>query len=261
MVHKKMVFHFWPNEGWEDNFANKIHFKCLEHYSWIFDESLIVIAPDPGTEHLVPGVMKKFIDCVKSKTITFKIVQNDAYFEGGTFKREIIDKAGSTEGLVFFAHNKGVTCLSTQGKYDEKSLAIWICAMYFYNLEFYEEVEYKLCSTPARTLSGAFLMGGQFIHNTAHVWFSGTIYWLNPGRIIKFSKNIPALQDREYAEWFPGEIFGEDITYTLATRSELIIEDVNLYFAADGNYQAWGKTEEDTEKFKAFFKDITGYDL
>ena len=131
--------------------------------------------------------------------------------------------------------------------------------MYFYNLEFYEEVEYKLCSTPARTLNGPFLMGGSFIHNKAHVWFPGTIYWLNPGRILKFTHTIPELQDREYAEWFPGEVFGEDITYTLATRSELILEDVNLYFAARGNHKNWGKTEEDNIKFEEFFKEINGY--
>ena len=136
MVYKKMVFHFYINEGWEENFANSIHFKCLEHYSHIFNESLIVIAFDPGNEHLIPDVKKKFVDCIKSNIVTFKIVPNDPYFEGGTFKREIIDKAAEIEGLVFFAHNKGVACLSTQGIYDADSLAIWICAMYF--TRFYE---------------------------------------------------------------------------------------------------------------------------
>lgn len=261
MVHKKLVFHFYVNDGWENNFANNIHFRCLERYSGIFNESLIVIAFDPENEKLVPEVKKKFIDCIKSETLAFKTILNDAYFEGGTFKREIVDRAKEIDGLVFFGHNKGVSCLSTNGAYDEKSLAIWICGLYFYSLEFYEEVEHKLCAIPAKTISGAFLMGGDFIRNAAHVWYSGTMYWINPGRILKFNQGIPALQDREYAEWFPGEVFGEDITYVLTSRNDLILYDVNLYFFANESYRAWAKCEEDTEKFKIFFENINGYAL
>ena len=256
MVTKRLVFHFYLCENWDTNFANILHFKCLSHYTGIFDEVKIIIAVDDKDRYMVNDVKKKFVDCVKSKVLTFKVVENDRYCEGGTFKREVADKLDKYDGLVFFGHNKGVTCMSTKGDYDKESLAIWITAMYFYGLEFMDDVEKKLVVDTVRTIYGTFLMQGEWFANASHSFFSGTFYWLNPGRVMKWAKKIPEIYDREYAEWFPGEVFGEDITYYLASRCEYILMTSDLYHQAKNTLHIIGKDENDRERFEEFFKTI-----
>lgn len=260
MVAKRMVFHFYLTEDWDTNFANRIHFKCLSHYTKLFDEVKIVIAVDDENRHLVNDVKKKFIDCIKSETLTFKVVKNDYYCEGGTFKTEIVDKLDSYDGLVFFGHNKGVTCMSTKGDFNEDSLALWITAMYFYNLEFSDDVEKKLLVDAVRTIYGVFLMKGEWFKNASHCFFSGTFYWLNPGRVKKWSLKLPEIYDREYAEWFPGEVFGEEITYYLGSRCEYILCPEDLYRNARNAEYVIGKNDDDRARFKEFFKLITEND-
>lgn len=249
-----MVFHFYLNEGWDKNFANDVHFKCLRHYAHVFDEVKIVISVDEENRYMVNDVKKKFIDCIDSKVLTFKTIDNDGYCEGGTFKREIVDRLAKYDGLVFFGHNKGVTCMSTKGDFDEDSLSMWITAMYFYNLEFIEDVEKKLVLEAARTVYGTFLMQGEWFANASHTFYSGTFYWLNPGRVLKWAKKLPEIYDREYAEWFTGEVFGEDITYALSSRCEFILHPDDLYKNARNTEYIIGKNDDDRQRFRDFFK-------
>lgn len=260
MVKKRFVFHFYLNEGWDRNYANDLHFKCLSRYSHIFDEAKIVISVDPENERFVNDVKKRFVECINCGSLEFKVQGNDSYYEGGTFKREVVDHLADLDGLLFFGHNKGVACLSTHGEYDEDSLAVWICAMYFYNLEFVDEVEKKLCVDTVRSVYGTLLFHGDWFNNASHMFYSGTFYWLSPGRVLKWAQHIPQIYDREYAEFFPGDVFGSDITYPLSSRCELIFEANELYTHARDYEWGIGKNDDDRMRFKAFLKDITGHE-
>lgn len=258
-VKKRLVFHFYQNEGWEENFANILHYKCLKHYSHLFDESLIIISTDfdPCSDEVIEA-KRKLASCIKSPLTIIKVKKNSAYCEGGTFKEEVVDHLDKIDGLVFFAHNKGVSCMSSNGAYDPDSLSVWICGMYFYCLEFLDEVISRLCVKTVAAFYGAFFMYAEWIRNASHTWYSGTFFWINPGRVLKWANKIPEIFDREYAEWFPGEVFGQNITYNVASRNNVILSNTDLYFHARDVEPHLGSCEEDRINFKRFLKDIAG---
>ena len=251
VIGKKLVFHFYVTEDWETNVVNKVHFKCLEHYSHVFTDALVCVCSDKKNEQFVPAVKAKFASILNCGSVTLKSVENNLYCEASTFKTEVVDKAAEMEGLVFFGHNKGISKMSALDGYDMDSLLVWICAMYFYNLEFVDEVERELCADFVKTFYGAFLMYADFIENASHTWYSGTFYWVNPGRLIKWGKT-PMMFDREYAEWLPGHAFGDDITYYLTTHNKLILYDEDLYKKARAVADRLAKTEDEKTQFNNF---------
>lgn len=255
VIGKKLVFHFYVTEDWATNEVNKAHFLCLEYYSHIFTDALVCICTDKENEHLVPSVRAKFASILKCGSVTLKTVENSLYCEAATLKAEVVDKAADIEGLVFFGHNKGISKMSALDGYNMDSLLVWICAMYFYNLEFLDEVEHELCADFVKTFYGAFLMYADFINNASHTWYSGTFYWVNCGRLIKWGKT-PKIFDREYAEWLPGQVFGDDITYYLTTHNKLILYDDDLYKNARSASERIAKTEEDKVNFNNFADSI-----
>ena len=67
------------------------------------------------------------------------LAKNDKLFCEANFFYEEVAKKMNEYDLVFYAHGKGMQT----GK-DEESIKHWICSMYYYCLNFMEEVEQKL---------------------------------------------------------------------------------------------------------------------
>lgn len=225
MVKRRLVFHFYANEGWGDNVANVCHFNCLKAFSGVFTDAVVTIANDSLSLAEIKAVERRFIDSLDIDTITFKIVENTPYYEADTFNREIIGGAANFDGLSFFAHNKGVTNVMDPAK-SKTAILSWICALYFYGLRFVDEAERELCSNNSSVFYGPYLMTDTYIANKHHMWYAGTFYWVNANRLLKWTENIPPMCDREYAEWLPGELFGSD---RLKSHGNIILPDSDLY--------------------------------
>lgn len=209
MVCKTLVFHFYAFEGFKENCANRLHFSCLKYFSNVFDKSLFVISVDDiSNSDLIKEAEHEIIDC-GFKDVRFKVVHNDVYREGRTFKEEIADKMDKFEGLVFFGHNKGITNVMND-KMNSESILKWIAGMYYMNLHFVEEAEKKLISEFKYSLYGAYKVESPKIENKNNTWYAGTFYWLNPRRLSNNLRqrgiSVPPLHDRGYAEFFSGEV-------------------------------------------------------
>ena len=225
MITRRLIYHFYLGDNWADNIANKCHFNCLEHFSYLFDESIIVISSNTASENDIIEVKQRFSSVIKSKILTFKVSENNRYYEADTFKTEIIDNAAKLDGITFFAHNKGVSNVLDNSK-SKTAILSWICALYYYGLNFIDEVEKYLCSDPGTVFYGPYLMKENYIGNKNHIWYAGTFYWINTGRLLKNCESIPEITDREYAEWFPGELFDGS---RLKSHNGYILNDSDLY--------------------------------
>lgn len=172
----------------------------------------------------VNEVKKKFIDVLNVPSITFKVAKNSPYYEAETFYNEVVQNPIPYGGLTFFAHNKGVSNICDD---DKSKIAIlsWICALYYYGLNFTNEAEKKLCSEPSSVFYGPYLMQENYIRNQYHFWYAGTFYWVNSQRLKK-NGPVPVMSDREYAEWLPGEIGGLG---TLTSHGNIWLPDSDLY--------------------------------
>ena len=203
-VTKRLVFHFYLSEDWEENIANKVHFRCLKQFSNVFDEAVVVISSKNADRSVINRVESTFLGALEVDTVTFKIVENTPYYESLTLKTEIIDKMGKLDGLTFFAHNKGVSNVNAPDK-SNYSILMWIYGMYYFGLCRQEMVEEQLCTTQSRMFCGPFLMTAEYISNPLKCWYAGTFYWVNTSRLWEHYHefNVPELSDRYFAESFP----------------------------------------------------------
>lgn len=238
-ITKRLVYHFYAGRGCLDNVANICHFRCLKYYSEVFDEAIIVIVCDDNLVEDANEIKKKFIDILNTPNITFKIRQNNPYYEAGTFYDEIVDNPTPYGGLTFFGHNKGVSNVFDEDK-SKTAILSWICALYYYGLNFTDEVEKELCSKPSSIFYGPYLMQDSYIANKYHLWYAGTFYWVNSER-LKRNRTIPVMCDREYAEWLPGEIGGIG---TATSHGLIYLPDSDLY----RNWKYYARNCADSEK-------------
>lgn len=206
MVDKTLVFHFYVDPLYKEKISYKMHFACLKEWCDIFTNAIFVLSVDDKNNiKLINDVEKDIIDCGFSCPIKFDIAENDEYREVHTLKKYIIDKLNEYDGLVFFGHTKGTTNIDNYGWLTENYLH-WIFSLYYYSLEYENEVVKKLIENfggHKRAMYGP--MGT--VNGDGNIFYPGTFYWLNCKKIIEDvnSKEIelPILCDRSYAECFP----------------------------------------------------------
>lgn len=234
---KRMIFHFYIDENWYDSITNRIHLECLKRYAPIFDEVIFVLSlNDKNNFELIRSVELELLSYNFTPNISFKIVENTYLREAKTFYDLIASDLDGYDGLTFFAHGKGITNLKN---YEIENVLIWITALYFYSLEFPEDVVHSL--TDGRELSYGPLLNiiipeeievteegvenkKKFV-NRINVFlgkhkyaYTGTFFWINGKCINEFMKKndieLPVLSDRWYAENFCSNIFNVDFAYS-----------------------------------------------
>lgn len=204
---KKLVFSFYINENYNSD-INKLHFNCLRHFSSAFDVVDVNLIVEKGVFYdSVLNAQTRFLDIFKGKNISFTFYANNEYRESQVFYDKIATRL-SEGGLVFFAHNKGI---SNVLNYSESEIYTWVAAMYFYSLNYINEVEDQL-------LNKKFYSYGSFLTkndepekcNKYGWYYIGTFYWLNCGKLYQYMVNngieLPKLSDRFYSEEFIGNI-------------------------------------------------------
>ena len=220
-IKKRLVFHFYiPPEGYK-TLSNELHLRCLKKYAHIFDEILIAIAQDDVDKNEIIGLEKELIGIFNQKKITFKVTKNTYLRDSKTFYDEIATKMSALDGITFFAHNKGLTNISS-GKFDKENIYKWVTALYYGCLEFYKEAEYAL--TEQREYAYGALFDIIDVCNQEE-WvkdimycdlgkyaylYTGTFFWLNTqclkGYMERKGVELPQLSDRWYAENFLSNI-------------------------------------------------------
>lgn len=223
---KKLVFSFYISSDWETNKANQLHFLCLKHYNEIFDKvEIYILVDDRQDQKNIQKVKEKFLSIFsKCDSLSFFVIDNTPYRESFVVKHFIFDKLGEDE-LVFFAHNKGITNFNI---YSETYIFKWIVGLYFYSLNFMDEV-YDFFYNDNFTLSyGPFLeYYDNDDNNTERIlqkynwYYVGTFYWIHSKKLKNFierhNKILPEMGDRFYSENILGDIF----PYTLPDTSML----------------------------------------
>lgn len=207
---RNLVFYFYGFDGYKDNRAIKIHFKCLKKYCNVFDNALFIISVNDITNiKLISDIEHDLINC-GFNNISFKIHQNDVYCEANVFKEEIVNKLNEYEGITFFGHTKGVSNYTEETK---DSMDEWITSMYFFNLEYTKNIEGYLAFDVS-------LFYGHFLsrHLDGLFYYNGTFFWINTKKLYHH-KNVFNIHDDEnvdgrgYAELYPSYFYNDELMY------------------------------------------------
>ena len=208
---KKLVFHFYCDSEWENNQAVKLHLKCLEYFSHIFDDAVVVISTnDISNKDMITSVKKKIICTLDVPSLTIKVKENTPFREAQTYHDEVLGQ--DYDGIVFFAHTKGYTNFGVE-RYNKDYLTDWILGAYWLSLSFLDEVEETLSfSTECHNafFYGSFLTSNSDNTLYLNAVYSGSFYWTNMASIrnelFLLTKKLPEMGNRMFAEEFPGII-------------------------------------------------------
>jgi len=217
---KRLVFFVYVDCAYRDCLIYDIHFANLSKYYKIFDAATIYFSLKEINEDnmdIVRYLAKKIIDCGFINDVEIKIRKNTEIREVDCFKEEVISRIeNNVPELVFFTHTKGISNVLNE------SLFKWICGMYYFNLNFIDEVNCFLVSKPIYDTahrSGIFYGFPCLVSNiknyiTSQVFYPGTIYWVNCSKAAQYNryfeiepKNKYIYSTRCFAEEFPGDYF------------------------------------------------------
>lgn len=258
-MNKKLIFSFYISRDTYNLEINEIHFKCLEKYANVFDRADITfIMKDRADTELLLDAEIRFSRMFLGRDIQFSVIDNDEFRESRVFYDKIASKLSEND-IVFFGHNKGVSNVS---KYDTKQIYSWVCGMYYYNLNFIEEVEQKLVNSKFFSY-GTFLTQNEEPEKyTKYGWYYiGTFFWINCQKLWQYMLNeeiaVPALSDRFYDEEFLGNIIPSWPMMTAASHGNLFLKSCYNYYEHATDYLGLiYNTKEDG--FDAFYEEVVG---
>lgn len=221
---KRLVYHLYVPDHYVPEIY-KYHFACLKYFANVFDEYVInLVMENPDDADTIKKMEIMFLSYMY-KNITFNVVQNDKNIrEVYTFKTEIIDKISSSNTLTFFAHSKGMT-----NDFNE-SLIRWICYMYYFSLNFIDNMYYKLLGSTPRIFYGPMIYYADILTPVKYHWlYPGSFYWINMPSLYNYSLMypLPKIEGRCYAENFPGNITN---LKTAALHEQLGVAEADYYF-------------------------------
>lgn len=255
MIEKLLVFNFFVPDDYETNLAIKMHLECLKRYAHVFDRVEFYLSTRSDDKSLMLRAKKDIFSLYQWKDIKMKVLDNNDFCEASTFKENIIDKIDKFNNtLIFFGHTKGTTNV-VNFSYCAEHFLKWVHALYFYSLEFVDEMEKRLlyafhgrqCSLFGPLMS---------ICDDGHPVYPGAFYWLNPMAVTNDLRSgeikIGKLADRIYAEAFPGnyktyeisgfqmsKVNGHNCIYSRGEQFDMYscnFDDVVRYF---GDYESF----------------------
>lgn len=256
----RLVFYQWAPKNFNINDkAFKIHSRCLEYYSKIFDEIVLVIGSDGDLES-VKSIERVLLTFFLGKNITIKVIENKPLIrEAETLYEEVILKLDKLDGITFFAHSKGLSNIQNKKTFNgvdinEESIYIWICALYYLSLNFINEVKKTLIGD-LRVCYGPMLSYNEKFWGKPSWQYNGGFFWLNTRKMYNFCKinniTMPICCDRTYAETLLTNIFPFDFNYIESHGTWYINTDnnnINPYY----NSKQWVKSIMSVEEYKDF---------
>lgn len=257
---KKLVYSFYISKETYSKKINEIHFRCLEYFKDSFDCADITLIREDNEGNVDEEIYlseQNFLQIFKNKDISFSIIKNNEYRESIVFYEKIVKRLNNNE-LVFFSHNKGITNVP---RYNEKQIYSWICGMYYYCLNYPEELNTKL-------INGRYYCFGSFLtkfekslNKNKYGWYYiGTFFWINCPKLINYIRRkgieMPKLDDRFYDENFLGDIIDTYPQCMASSHNDYYLENCYNFYEHCTDYMNFiYDTQEDG--FNNFYKKIT----
>lgn len=253
---KKLVFAFYLGKNFKDEII-EIHLKCIERFSNVFDEAEIAFIVDDGYNRAdLLYAQERLINAFLGKKITFSFFENGPYRESIVFKELIADRL-SSEDLVFFAHSKG---MSNVEKYDREQIYVWVSAMYYYSLNFMDEVDRNLLNEKYYSYGPFLTKNNEPEKCNKYGWYYiGTFFWINCKKLWQYMQNneipLPKMGDRFYDEEFLGNIIPTwPLVFTSSHETRYLIDCKDYYHNAKEYLMFLHNS--DIEGFKEFYNSL-----
>lgn len=263
-MEKTLVYHLYVMDNCRENFVYEIHKSCLRRFIHNFDKVKFYISVNDLTnvDHTMFGY--EFINSLGfNKPMQINVVKNNEYGEAVTFKEEIVDE--NTDGMVFFAHSKGVTHF-----YDKRfsqSIFYWILTLYYYNFTYINDVEKNFINLPfvQSLFMGALMCTSEKFDKAMPPCFMGTFFWVNMPKYKNCKKMnlLPEIKmdGRWYAESYCGYLANavNDVTVMESFNNHILCfeGDFNAYYASIKEWEEVFNNIGDVEGIKTFINEIS----
>lgn len=208
---KTLVYHLYIMDNYRENIVYWVHLFCLQKYINNFDlVKFTICVEDLSRQDLIMAGYEWITALSANCEIQINVVKNDEMGESRTFGREILDM--NSDGMVFFAHSKGVTRI-IDGQISE-SILLWLIGLYYYNFNEIDVIEKRFLDMPLKqdVFYGTLMFGSE---NEVYDYafgkhYSGNFYWVNMPkyRNLRAINKIPPMQvtGRWFAETYPNMV-------------------------------------------------------
>ena len=182
------VFHILDNiDSFDNDYIYKLHFKCLEYYSYVFDEATFIITANDFDNKLIWDAQYRISNIFNPFCkLKFIIEKNDKeYREGIHFYNYVLKRLDKYDGLTMFGHTKGVF------NYDVQDIDVsdWVLALYHFNLSYMYDVDNKLIYDKCYYLYAGVYSSRKSCHMIPYWYANGSFYWMNCKKIAKYIKD------------------------------------------------------------------------
>jgi hypothetical protein len=277
---KVLVYNLYAKDIITDNKCYAIHQKCIEYYKDIFDNMIFYLSVDDlSNVELVRNMSEWVTQTCIGKNYEIKIRQNTKLCESKIFKEEIIDKRELyKDTFIFFGHAKNATRLDKNLNVDGDDFTVnvdsiikWSIALYFYGLNFQDELDNRLLGYPRQSemFYGPLLTqlndpskSSILRMNKGNCHYQGTFYWINMNAFNNYiNRNIielPLIDNRYWVEMLPGVVGGR-YKYGDGCSSHYdvaITDDFNLYKLDEDNWIYLANILGDGNEFWEFYNRI-----
>lgn len=230
-MEKTLVYHLYVMDNFKENIAYKIHLYCLKKYINIFNKVKITLSVDDLSNHELIGYAYEWINSIGINCeMQINVIKNGELGETETFQREILNM--NNDGMVFFAHSKGVSRI-IDGKINS-SVLYWILTLYYENLEYVSDIEKCFLDMPLKSsvFYGTMLIGSvrnEPFTKAFGMHYSGNFFWVNMPKYKNWRKigRIPDLEPdgRWFTEIYPNMVCNfEMMGGGIATRNDIWFE-------------------------------------
>lgn len=244
-MEKTLVYHLYVKEDFDENVAYKVHSYCLKKYVNIFDKVKFTLSVDDLTNHSLICKGLKWINNIGINCETqINVIKNGELGETETFQREILNM--NNDGMVFFAHSKGVGRLINNK--INSSVLIWVLLLYFENFANVNEIEKCFLDMPLHSaiFYGTMLIGSvrnEPLTKAFGMHYSGNFFWVNMPKYKNWRKigRIPDLEPdgRWFTEIYPNMVCNfEMMGGGIATRDNIWFE-METVQAYNMNREEW----------------------
>lgn len=257
LTEKTFVFSFYLTDDYMTNRANRIHFRCIDHYSHIFDRIIVDIHTNNYKEKkdTILELEKYLLTILHSDNVTFKVRETNAFCEAETYYKEIVVNMKYKNGLYFFGHNKGITNYEIVGPEYEKSIDSWIIGMYYLGLNFPKEAEGKMIAQARYFYGGPKLKWlGEGYGDSDRFYYAGTFYWTNPTLIAHDTESDNFFLERGFAEQFP--CFTSNQYRVDSHNNAYITMCKNIYIQADECIDFLLSNKDEKAEYEQLFNSI-----
>ena len=269
---RRFVYHMWVPDNIFESQKNiiKIHISCIKRFIEQFNDIIIVLAYDNNI-NATNKLKHIFLDLVKNdnQTISIKQVKNTSFREAPTAYEYLYSFNDIYDGITFFAHSKGLNNIiqsdieeqdRTSNASDFKNISEWIAAMYYFNLNFKEEVNKSLSDISC-------YYGSLLIYDTKYnSWiYSGAFYWLNQENLFTVTRTVYKTfgflknTSKITAETMPNNLIPQLNFRFINTHNDYylpIYNNNNSYTKIDHIIKETASSQKDYDDFMEFYNSI-----